>query len=77
MHLLQVGRYGKHGPDFKTLINHHCYFVKDKFTGLSPAPATWPFISLYLKQNSIIQEIENSGPCWGNEWQVLDRLVIF
>ena len=24
MHLLQVGRYGKHGPDFKTLINHHC-----------------------------------------------------
>ena len=23
MHLLQVGRYGKHGPDFKTLINHH------------------------------------------------------
>ena len=24
MHLLQVGRHGKHGPDFKTLINHHC-----------------------------------------------------
>ena len=24
MHLLQVGRYGKHGPDFETLINHHC-----------------------------------------------------
>ena len=23
MHLLQVGRYGKQGPDFKTLINHH------------------------------------------------------
>ena len=23
MHLLQVGRYGTHGPDFKTLINHH------------------------------------------------------
>ena len=34
-------------------------------------------VFLYLKQNSIIQEIENSGPCWGNEWQVLDRLVIF
>ena len=64
MHLLQVGRYG---PDFKTLINHHCY----------KSPATWPFISLYLKQNSIIQEIGNSGPSWGNEWQVLDRLLIF
>ena len=21
---LTVGRYGKHGPDFETLINHHC-----------------------------------------------------
>ena len=41
-----------------------------------PAPATWPFISLYLKQNSIIHEIENSGPCWGNERQVLNRLVL-
>ena len=24
MHLLQVGRFGKLGPDFKILINHHC-----------------------------------------------------
>ena len=58
MHLLQVGRYGKHGPDFITRENHHCNM--DKFTGLSPAPATWRFISLYLKQNSIIEKNRRS-----------------
>ena len=33
MHLLQVGRYGKHGPDFQN--SYKIIIVKDRFTGLS------------------------------------------
>ena len=44
--------------------------LKNRFAGLSPSPAVWPFISLCLKQNSIIHEIENPrGPYWGNEYK--------
>ena len=34
MHLPQVGRYGKHGPDFEPLINHVINFNQEFLQGL-------------------------------------------